>query len=222
MTQKGIFGVFGPWGPKMAILAILAVRAIWGPKLLVLDGPPALGGHIWPLGPICQYGLWGPGLRGHIWGPSRLTPGFVVIWPLGAQIWPLGAPPGAGLGGPFWDPFWDPFWPPQARIYTAGRGKWPSHGIWGQKGVPKWVQIWPLGAILGPQTHHVLAHFGSHSGTPFGQGPSRIKWDFGPFGLQNDPKRGPKYDPKWVDSGVPGQPQAPGGPSQNPNVSREF
>ena len=90
------------------------------------------------------------------------------------------------------------------------------------QGVQIWVQNDPKRGPKWVQTHHVLAHFGSHSGTPFGQGPSRIKWDFGPFGSYLDPKRGPKYDPKWVDSGVPGQPQAPGGPSQNPNVSREF
>ena len=41
MTEKGIFWV---WGPKMAKMAKMAVWAKMASKLLVLDGPPALGG----------------------------------------------------------------------------------------------------------------------------------------------------------------------------------
>jgi hypothetical protein len=152
MTQKGIFGVFGPWGPKMAILAILAVRAIWGPKLLVLDGPPALGGHIWPLGPICQYGLWGPGLRGSYLGSLQINTWFCCDLASGAHIWPPG---GALPGCPKGVPKWTPEWPVSRtfRHWTPARGsKYGSKMT--PKGVPngsKLTMFWPiLGPILGP------------------------------------------------------------------------
>ena len=102
----------------MAILAILAVRAIWGPKLLVLDGPPALGGHIWPLGPICQYGPWGPGLRGSYLGPLQINTWFCCDLASGGPDMAPGSTPWGRPGGPFWDPFWDPYLTPLGTHYS--------------------------------------------------------------------------------------------------------
>ena len=156
--------------------------------------------------------FWGPRPAPGPWGPFSESQCFQGVLSLDRHLGPLGEPLRAIFGlqthhvlAHFGSHSGTPFGQGPSRIkWDFGPFGLQNDPKRGPKMGPKMGPNMASGGHFGVQTHHVLAHFGSHSGTPFGQGPSRIKWDFGPFGLQNDPKRGPKYDPKWDPRSAPG------------------